>query len=66
MNLNSSNKFQCEFNKFEFQQLILNSIWNNYDGSHQYRVDLITQNSKLDTHVEDNYYAEHSVDPAVV
>ena len=48
------------------QQLILKLIWNNYDGNHHNRVDLITQNSKLDTHVEDNYYAEHSVDPAVV
>ena len=66
MNLNSSNKFQFEFNKFEFRQLILSSIWNNYNGSHQHRVDLITQNSKLDTHVEDSHYVEHSVDPAVV
>ena len=56
----------CEFNKLEFQQLILNSIWNNYDDNHQYRVDLITQNSKLDTHVEDSHYVEHSIDPAVV
>jgi len=56
----------CEFNEHEFLQYILNLIWNNYDGNHQYRVDLITQNSKLDTHVEDSYYAEHSVDPAVV
>ena len=66
MNLNSSNKFQFEFNKFEFRQLILSSIWNNYNGSHQHRVDLITQNSKLDTHVEDSHYVEHSVYPTVV
>ena len=49
-----------EFNQFSTQ------IWNKYDGNHQHRVDVITQNSKLDTHVEDSHYVEHSVDPAVV
>ena len=44
INLNSSNKFQCKFNKLEFQQSILNSTWNNYYGNHRHRVDLLTQN----------------------
>ena len=29
--------------------------WNNYEGDHPNRVDLLIQNSRLDTHVEDSH-----------
>ena len=78
-NLNSSNIFsmRIQLTWIPTEMLNANSInlnssinsqlnWNNSKDDHPNRIDLLIQNSRLDTHVEDSHHVEHSVDPAVV